>query len=148
VRAFRVAEILDLERAGGMGIEAEALALVISAGAEYLGRLALAGHHDRILAGTTSGDFDAPADLPAAPVDTEEARDLLAAAGASANYAAGRAAVRDGEALVSGQVVAAGTGEMMESAPPFEAPEEGGRWPWEEAGTVARWAILEPLGNF
>jgi tRNA-splicing ligase RtcB len=191
VRAFRVAEILNPEGAGEMGIETGALALVISAGAEDLGRLALAGHRKRILAKTTSGVFDAPVDLPAAPVDTEEARDLLAAAGASANYAAGRAALMayalrralkdgvealplraawavgglekqdetllhrnrlaaagDGEALVSGRAVAAGTGEMMESAPPFEAPEEGGRWPWEEAGILARWAILEPLGSF
>ena len=188
VRTFRVSEILDSERAGEMGLEAGALALVVSAGAEDLARLAIAGHRERILAKTASGDFDAPTDLPAAPVDTEEGQDLLAATGASANYAAGRsslvayalrralgddigtlqlraawevgglevrdgkvlhrnglAAVGDEEVLVSGKSVVAGTGGMLGSAPPFEAPEEEGRWPWEEAGILARWAILEPL---
>jgi tRNA-splicing ligase RtcB len=188
IRAFRVAEILDPERAGGMGLESGALALVVSAGAEDLGRLALAGHRERILARTTRGEFGAPDDLPAAPVATGEARDLLTATGAAANYAAGRAALvlyalrralgdhvgalgpragwtlggfeeRDGavlhreglavagegEALVSGGSVAAGTGGMLGSAPPFGAAEERGRWPWEEAGILAQWTVLELL---
>jgi tRNA-splicing ligase RtcB len=194
VRAFRVAEILDLEGAEETGLDVGALALVVSAGAEDLGRLALASHRERILARVSDEKFGAPVDLPAAPVDIEEARDLLAdlfaATYAATNYAAGRvalvvyalrrafredvgalrlraawmtggleerdeavihrnglAAAGDGEALVSGRSVAAGTGGMLRSAPPFEAQEEGGRWPWEEAGILARWAILEPLGN-
>jgi tRNA-splicing ligase RtcB len=188
LRTFRIAEILDLEKAGEMGLEAGALAIFGSAGAEDLGRLALAAHHERILARTTSGDFGVPDDLPAAPVNTEEARDLLTATGAAANYAAGRAALvvyalrralgdevgvlrpraawtvggfgkrdgtiihrdglaaaEDGEALVSGRSVAAGTDGMFGSAPPFDATEEDGRWPWEEAGILTRWAVLEPL---
>ena len=190
LRTFRVAEIPDLDAAGEIGLETGALALVVFAGAEDLGRLALAGHRERILARIAGGAFGDPSDLPAAPVDTEEARDLLAATGASANYAAGRAALivyalrralggdvgalrlraawalgglekrngtvlhraglaaaDDGEALVSGRSVAAGTGGMLGSAPPFDVAEEGGRWPWEEAGILTRWATLEPLGD-
>ena len=191
VRALRVAEILRSEGAEELGLDPGALALVVSAGAEDLGRLALVGHRERILARTASGESGAPVNLPAAPLDTEEAeeaRDLLAAMGAAANYAAGRAALvsyalrralrdagalrlraawavggfgeRDGlvlhrnnlaatgvgEALVAGRTVAAGTGEMLGSAPPFEAQEETGRWVWEEAGVLTRWAVLEPLG--
>lgn len=190
LRSFRTAGILDLDRAGEIGLEAEALTLVVLAGAEDLGRLALAGHRERILARAASGDFGDPGDLPTAPVDTEEARDLVAATGAAANYAAGRAALvvyalrrvlgsdvgalrlraawvvggleerngtilhRDGlaaakeaEALVSGRSVAAGTGGMLESAPPFDVAEEDGRWPWEEAGILTRLATLESLDD-
>jgi len=172
-----------------MGLEAGALALVVSTGAEDLGRLALAGHRGRISARASDGDFGAPVDLPAAPVDTGEARDLLAATYAAADYAAARAALvvhalrralgdlgalflraawsvggfeeRDGrilhrnglaalgagEAIAAGRTVAAGTGAMLGSAPPFEVPQEDARWIWEEAGILARWASMEPLGN-
>jgi tRNA-splicing ligase RtcB len=194
VRAFGVAEILDLEAAGETGLDAGALTLVVSAGAEDLGRLALASHRERVLARVLNEQFGAPVDLPAVPVDTEEARDLsadlFAATYAAANYAAGRAALvvyalrralredvrslrlcaawsvgglekRDGAVLhrkglaaignggvmVSGRSVAAGTGKMLESAPPFDVIEEDARWPWEEAGILVRSAILEPLGN-
>jgi hypothetical protein len=91
IRALRVAERLDSEGAEALGLESSALALVVSAGAEDLGRLALASHRERISARTATGDFGSPADLPAAPVDSEEARDLLVATVAAANYAAGRA---------------------------------------------------------
>lgn len=190
LHAFRVAEILDPQGAGEMGLEVGALAFVISAGAEDLGRLAFAGHRERILARTMSGDFDPSVDLPTALVETEEARDLLAASGAVMNYAAGRvalivyalrralrvdvgalrlraawrvggaeerngavlhrsgvAAAEDGEALVSGRTIAVATGGMLGSAPPFATPEQDGRWPWEEAGVLVQWAILEPLDN-
>ncbi len=192
VQALRVAQILDSEGAGELGLEPGALALVVSAGAEDLGRLAFAAHRERILARILDEDFDAPAGLPAAPVDYQEARDLVedlfAAARAATNYSAGRAALvlyalrralrdagaldpraaweiggiqeRDGqvlhrnglaaagagEVLVAGRTVAVGTGVMLGSAPPFEAPEESGRWVWEEAGILARLATLEPLG--
>jgi hypothetical protein len=187
VRGMWVAEILDSEGAEELGLDPRALVFVVSARAEDLGRLTLAGHRERVLARATSGDFGAPVDLPAAPVDAEEAKDLLAAMGAAANYAAGRAAlvlyalrralrdagtlrlraawtgggfgeqdgwvlhrnnlvaVETGEALVAGQTVAAGTGEMLGSAPPFDVAEKYGGWPWEEAGILSRWAILEPL---
>lgn len=190
LHSFRVAEILDLDEVGEMGLEAGALALTISAGAEDLGRLALAGHRERILAKTVSGDFGVPVDLPAAPIYAEEVWDLLAAVGAAANYATARAAlivyalrralvgdvetlrlravwkvggleeqegtilhrnglavVGDGEALVAGHSVAAGTGAMLGSVPPFGVDDEGEHWPWEEAGILQRWAILEPLGS-
>ncbi len=189
VGVFRVAEVLDAETAGEMSLEAEALVLVVGAAAEDLGRLALAGHRDRI----STRDFGALIDPPAAPVVTEEARDLLFASHAAANFAAGRAAlvlwalrrvvkdasalhlraawavggieerdegrffhrdglavVGEGEVLVSGRNVVAGTGGMSRSAPPFgasgEAPEGDGGWPWEEAGLCQRIAFLEAGG--
>lgn len=189
VRALRVVESLNPKGAEALGLESGALALVVSVGAEDLGRLALASHRERISTRTAAGDFGSPADLPAAPVGTEEARDLLAAAAAAANYAAGRAAllvyalrralveagtlgVRTawavggfeerggwmlhrnnlaaagaGAALTVGRTVAAGTGGMLGSVPLFEVSEEDGRWAWEEAGLLERWAILEPLGG-
>ena len=189
VRALRVAEILDSEGAEDIGLNPGALALVVSTGAEDLGRLAISGHRERILARVWGGDFGAMADLPAAPVDTEEARDLMATIAAIKNYAAVRAtltvyalrrALKDagalalqaawtvggseerdgrvvhrsglaaagvGEVLVAGRTVAAGTGGMMRSAPPFGVSEEDGRWAWEEAGLLSHRAVLEPLGG-
>lgn len=97
VHAFRVAELLDSEKAGEMGLEAGALALVISAGAEDLGRLALAGHRERILRRASRESFSDPDDLLAVPADTGETRDLLhdlfTATHAATNYAAGRASL-------------------------------------------------------
>jgi tRNA-splicing ligase RtcB len=54
----------------------------------------------------------------------------------------GLASVDEGEALVSGGYAAVGAGKMWASAPPFGGPEEGDRWPWEEAGLLERWAEL------
>ncbi len=54
------------------------------------------------------------------------------------------AAAGQGGVLVSGDSVAAGTGKMSGSAPPFSAPERNGLHPWEEAGVLERWADLEP----
>jgi tRNA-splicing ligase RtcB len=183
-----VAEILDAEGAETLGLEPSMLALVVSAGAGDLGRLALAAHRERIL-GRIRGetDFGAEDDLPAAPAETEEAADLLAAVRAASNFADGRAArtlyalrrvlgefagrlslraawrvggiedregslvhrrdlaaAGEGEAVVSGGSVAAGTGKMSESVPPFGAPQDDGRLPWEEAGVLERWAELSP----
>jgi tRNA-splicing ligase RtcB len=50
----------------------------------------------------------------------------------------------EGEALVSGGSVVAGTGKMFGSAPPFGAPEDHVRHPWEEAGVLERWVDLDP----
>jgi tRNA-splicing ligase RtcB len=187
VRAYEVGEVLDGEAAESLGIDEGTFALVISTGAGDLGRLALAGHRERILRRVRGGDFGAGEDLPAAPLDAEEAADLLAAVGAAANFADSRAAllvyalrqaleefagelgvraawkiggieVRDGplahrrnlasagegEVLVSGGSVVAGTGKMSGSVPPFGAPEDDGRYPWEEAGVLERWADLDP----
>lgn len=93
IRAFRVAEPLDSDAAGEAGLEEGAFALVVDAGAEDLGRLALDGHRGRIAARTVHEDLGSPEGLPAAPMGTEEAADLVAASGAASGYAAGRAAL-------------------------------------------------------
>ncbi len=93
VQVYSIEEILDSERAESRNLGAGALAVVTWVGAGELGRLALDAHHQRIADRAESGDFGAEADLPAAPVDTEEADDLLAAAGAASNFADGRAAL-------------------------------------------------------
>ncbi|MDQ3863990.1 MAG: RtcB family protein, partial [Actinomycetota bacterium] len=185
-----VGEVLDSEAAEVLGLNGGALALVVSVGAGDLGRLAIAGHRERIAARVRGGDFGAEEDLPAAPTGTEEAADLLAAVDAAANFADGRAAlllyalrlalkefagelgmraawgiggieVRDGylvhrsdlavagegEVLVSGGSVAAGTGKASGSVPPFGAIEDDGRHPWEEAEVLERWADLDPLNG-
>lgn len=54
------------------------------------------------------------------------------------------AEVESSGVLVCGGYVSAGTGNMWSSAPPFEAPEDEGWWPWEEAGLLERLAALEP----
>jgi tRNA-splicing ligase RtcB len=182
--AYGVGEVLDAEAIDSLGLERGAFVLVVSAGAGDLGRLALAGHRERIAGRVRGGDLGAEEDLPAAPVETEEAADLLAALYAAANFADGRAALLvyalrralegglslraawrvggieerdgslvhrstlaargDGEVLVSGSSVVAGTGKMSGSVPPFGAPEDGGGHPWEEAGLLERWAGLDP----
>ena len=182
-----VTEVLDSEGAESLGLEMGALAIVVRVEAGDIGRLALAVHRERILSRVRSGDFGAAHDLPAAPVESGEAEDLVAAVHAAANFADARvaralwilrrvlgdgvggldiraawraggvekregrlvhrrglASVGNGEALVSGSYVSAGTGNMWASAPPFGVPEEEGRWPWEEAGLLERWATLDP----
>ncbi|MCA1715591.1 MAG: hypothetical protein LC781_01610 [Actinobacteria bacterium] len=91
---YGIAEILDTERAEALDLSTGALALSVQTGPEDLGRLALAAHRERILDRVWSGDFGATAELPAAPLETEEAADLLAATQAIANYADARAALR------------------------------------------------------
>jgi tRNA-splicing ligase RtcB len=180
-----VSGVLDAQGAEGLGLQAGALVLVVRVDAGELGRLALGAHRERILGRVWSRDFGAEPDLPAAPADTEEAADLVAALHAAANFADARAArtlwmlrrvlrevagglevraawtvggieeqggllvhrkdlasAEDGGALVSGSYVAAGTGKMWASAPPFGVSEEEDRWPWEEAGLLERWAEL------
>ncbi|CAA9467893.1 MAG: RNA-2',3'-PO4:RNA-5'-OH ligase [uncultured Rubrobacteraceae bacterium] len=183
-----VGEVLDSEGAESLGLRRGLLALVVRAGAGDLGRLALDTHRARIFTRIRAGvDFGAGDDLPAAPLEAEEAADLVAAARAASNFADARAAravyalrrvlgevvgglemraswkvggieFRDGAlihrdnlaavaetaVIVSGGAVAAGTGKMWRSAPPFGAPEDEGRWPWEEAGLLERWAELDP----
>jgi tRNA-splicing ligase RtcB len=185
--AYGVGEVLDAEAIDSLGLERGAFVLVVSAGAGDLGRLALAGHRERIAGRVRGGDLGAEEDLPAAPVEAGEAADLLAALYAAANFADGRAALLvyalrraleglvggltlraawrvggieerdgslvhrsnlaargDGEVLVSGGSVVAGTGKMSGSVPPFGALEDGGGHPWEEAGLLERWAGLDP----
>lgn len=180
-----VAEVLDAETAESLGLQTGVLALVVRVDGGELGRLAFGAHRERILGRVWSRDFGAEPDLPAAPVGTEEAADLVAALHAASNFADARAArtlwmlrrvlrevagglevraawtvggveeqggllvhrkglasVTEGEALVSGSYVVAGTGKMWASAPPFGISEEEGRWPWEEVGLLVRWAQL------
>ena len=188
VSAHGVGEIVDAEAAERLGLEPGALALVCSAEAGDLGRLALGAHRERILSRIRSGtDFGAEDDLPAAPFETEEAFDLLAATSAAANFADGRtglllyalrralgdlagglrlraawrvggieghegslvhrrdlAAAGEGEVVVSGGSVVAGTGKMCGSVPPFGTRANDGSLPWEEAGVLVRWADLDP----
>jgi tRNA-splicing ligase RtcB len=183
-----VGEVLDSEGAEALGVRRGLLALVVRAGAGDLGRLALGTHRARISTRIRAGvDFGAGDDLPAAPLEAEEAADLVAAARAASNFSDARAAravyalrrvlgdvvgglelraawrvggievrdgvlihrnnlaaVAEGGVLVSGGAVAAGKGKMWRSAPPFGAPEGGGRWPWEEAGLLERWVELDP----
>jgi tRNA-splicing ligase RtcB (3'-phosphate/5'-hydroxy nucleic acid ligase) len=182
-----IAEILDTERAEALNLSTGTLALSLETGPEDLGRITLAAHRERILDRIWSGDFGATADLPAAPLETEEASDLLAATQAIANYADARAALRlcelrralaaeyrlevrtawrlgglvqeDGlllhrrnlaavereDVLVARSFVAAGTGAMHASAPPFSPISDEDSWAWEEAGLLERIASLGPV---
>lgn len=93
VRLYVVEDIQDSESAERLDLEPESIVLSIEAGAGDLGRLALAAHRERILGRIRAGiDFDADRDLPAAPLDSEEAADLLAASSAAENFADGRSA--------------------------------------------------------
>ncbi len=180
-----VTEVLDAEGAESIGLQTGVLSLIVRADGGNLGRLALGAHRERILGRVWTRDFGAAPDLPAAPADTGETADLVAALHAAANFADARAArtvwmlrrvlrevagglevraawtiggieewngllvhrkdlalAEGGGALVSGSYVAAGTGKMWASAPPFGVSEEEGRWPWEEAGLLERWVEL------
>ena len=92
--AYIVGEVLDAEATESLGLDQGTLAVVVSSGAGELGRLALAAHRERILGRVRGGDLGAEEDLPAAPVETGEAADLLAALRAAANFADGRAALQ------------------------------------------------------
>ena len=181
VLVYRVGEVLDSERAEALGLERGMLVVMVRIGSGELGRLALLSHRQRILSRVRSGDFEVDEELPAAPADTEEAADLLAAAGGMAGFADARAALhvwalrralgdvvgrmdlraawavgglegrggllihrwelvtaREGKELAAGETVAAATGGMLGSTPPFGAAEVEGRWPWEEAGLLER----------
>lgn len=186
---YGIAEILDTERAEALSLSSSALVLTLETVPEDPGRLALAAHRERILSRIWSGDFGAAAELPAAPLGTEEAADLLAATRAVANYSDARAALRlyelrralvgeggltlqaawrlgglagedglllhrwnlataeTGDTLVARNFVAAGTGAMRESAPPFGPNSEEDPWAWEEAGLLERVASLGPVGG-
>jgi tRNA-splicing ligase RtcB len=187
LEAAVVGGVLDSEGAEALDLRPGMLAFVVRVEAGDLGRLALGTHRDRIFTRIRAGvDFSAGDDLPAVPLQVDEAADLILATNAASNFADARAAravyalrrvlgdvagsldVRaswkvggiegrdgllihrnnlaaagEGKALVSGGAVAAGTGKMWRSAPPFGAPEGEGRWPWEEAGLLERWANLD-----
>jgi tRNA-splicing ligase RtcB len=85
-----VAEVFDTEGADNLGLEPGSLAIFVRVGGGDLGRLALAAHGERLRARVE--DLGARQDLPAAPVESGEAQDLLAALYAAANFADARAA--------------------------------------------------------
>jgi tRNA-splicing ligase RtcB len=85
-----VTEVLDTEGAESLGLEQGALAIVLRVDAGDVGRLALSAHRDRLQ--IRPEDFGADPDLPAAPIESGEAEDLLAALYAAANFADARAA--------------------------------------------------------
>lgn len=93
VGVYAAREVFDAEGAEMLGIGSGALVLSVGAGAGDLGRLALAGHRHRIMNRVRGGEFGANLDLPAAPLESEEADDLLAAANGATNFADGRAAL-------------------------------------------------------
>lgn len=93
VRVYRVGGILEIEGTESLDLSSGVLVFVVSVGAGDLGRLALSGHRERILSRVRYGDFGTGEELPAAPAGTEETSDLLAAVGAAANFADGRAAL-------------------------------------------------------
>ena len=182
-----IAEILATERAEALNLSIGALALSVETSPEDLGRITLSAHRERILDRVWKEDFGATAELPAAPLEAEEASDLLAATRAIANYADVRAALRlyelrralagedrlelraawrlgglaqeDGlvlhrqnlaaveseDAFIARSFVAAGTGAMRASAPPFGPNPNGDSWAWEEAGLLDRIATLGPV---
>ena len=180
-----VGETFDAEAAEELGLRPGTLVFVLDVGAGDLGRIALAAHGERI----AGRDFGREG-VPAAPLETEEALDLLAAFRTVANFADGRAAllvytlrralsgsagaltipaawriggIEDSggtavhrnalatagveQVIRAGGNVAAGMGNMTRSAPPFGAPEDGGLWPWEEAGLLERLARLDDPGG-
>jgi tRNA-splicing ligase RtcB len=85
-----VSEVLDTDGAEGLGLETGVLTIAVGVDAGDTGRLALAAHRDRIL--SRSEDFGTSIDLPAAPIESGQAQDLLAALYAAANFADARAA--------------------------------------------------------
>jgi hypothetical protein len=87
---FVVTEVLDTEGAESLGLEPGTLAIVIDIDAGGLGRLALAAHRERLQA--RREEFGTGSDVSAAPTESGEAQDLLAALYAAANFADARAA--------------------------------------------------------
>jgi tRNA-splicing ligase RtcB (3'-phosphate/5'-hydroxy nucleic acid ligase) len=84
-----VTEVFDTEGAESLGLEPGALAIVIRIDGGDLGRLALVTHSERLQ--TRIEDFGVSPDVPAAPTESAEAQDLLAALYAAANFADARA---------------------------------------------------------
>lgn len=88
-----VGGVLDTDGAEALGLRPGMLVFVVRAGAGDLGRLALDTHRARISIRIRAGvDFGSGDDPPAAPRETEEAADLVAATNAAANFADARAA--------------------------------------------------------
>ena len=93
VGVYAAREVLDADGADMLGIGSGTLVISVGAGAGDLGRLALAGHRHRIMNQVRSGDFGSDLKLPAAPLESGEAEDLLAAVNGTSNFADGRAAL-------------------------------------------------------
>jgi tRNA-splicing ligase RtcB len=186
---YKVTEILDTEGAEALGLNPGTLVFVMRTAPEDLGRLTLAAHRKRLMERVWTEDFGATPELPAAPLGTVEAADLLAAVRTAANYSDARAALLlyalrralaeagglellaawrmgglsqendvvfhrqklaatgRGEVLAARNFVAAGTGALRESAPPFGPDFEEDSWAWEEAGILELMVSLELAGG-
>ncbi len=90
VEALVVAEVLDPAGLDELGLERGSLVMVLRSDAGELGRLAISSHRDRIQ--SRAGGFGMECGPVAAPLDSEEALDLLSASNAAANFADGRMA--------------------------------------------------------
>ena len=90
-QAFVTVEILDRDAAEDLGVERGSLVLALRSGAGDLGDTARDAHRRRILARVD--EFGVGNDPVAAPLDSGEARDLISATGAAANFADARTAL-------------------------------------------------------
>lgn len=90
-RAFEMVEVLDSDAVADLGVERGSLVLVLRSGAGELGSIAQDAHRRRIRARVD--EFGVEASPVAAPRDSGETWDLLAATGAAANLADGRMAL-------------------------------------------------------
>ena len=94
VRVCSLGAVLDVGATENLDLGRGSLVFAVEAGSGELGRIALSVHRERILGRIRAGvDFDAGDELPAAPLDSEEAADLLAATYAATNFSDGRAAL-------------------------------------------------------
>ena len=135
VRSEDFGAVLDLPAALAESGEAEDLVAAVHASANFAdARAARALWMLRRVLGDVAGGLDIRAAWRVGGVEEREA---------SLVHRRGLASAGNGEVLVCGRYVAAGTGNMWSSAPPFGVPEEEGRWPWEEAGLLERWAVLD-----
>ncbi len=93
LEAAVVGGVLDTDGAEALGLRQGMMVFAVRAGAGDLGRLALGTHRARIFTRIRAGvDFGSGDDPPAAPLESEEAADLVAATNAAANFADARAA--------------------------------------------------------
>jgi tRNA-splicing ligase RtcB (3'-phosphate/5'-hydroxy nucleic acid ligase) len=126
----------DLPAAPAESGEAEDLVTAVQAAANFAdARAARAVWMLRRVLGEVAGELDIRAAWRSGGVEEREGRLV---------HRRSLASVEDGNVLVCGSYVTAGTGNMWASAPPFGVPEEEGRWPWEEAGLLERLATLDP----
>ena len=126
----------ELSAAPAEGGEAEDLLAALYAAANFAdARAARALWMLRRVLGSAAGGLDIRSAWRTGGIEERDGRLI---------HRKGLAWAEDRHVLVCGSYVAAGTGNMWASAPPFGVPEEARRWPWEEAGLLERLATLDP----